>query len=367
MKFTSTQENLNYGISLVASLAGRSIGLPILNNILLEVNSGLLTISATNLEIGIKTQIRGKAEKDGSFTVNAKILADYINILPTTNVSLELLDNQLLVKCANFKTKIRGQKADEFPIIPILEVKNGLSIGQEIFKQVLTQTTFATSFDEMRPEINGIFFSVNKNILILVATDSYRLAEKKIVLKKDTVNPKQVIIPLKTLQEVEKIIGNNSDMVDIFIEENQIMFKIDVTTVVSRLVEGNFPDYKQIIPSDFKTQVKINKEDLIQATRAAALFTRTGVNDINLKFMPETGQIEIKTANSQVGEQQTVLDCKITGEEVTVTFNYKYLLDGLQTVQSDNIFLEINSSNSPVILKDEKDKDFLYLIMPIKQ
>jgi len=367
MKFTSTQENLNYGISLAASLAGRSIGLPILNNVLLDVKSGILTISATNLEIGIKTQVRGKAEKDGRFTVNAKILADYVNVLPTTNVSLELLENQLLVKCDNFKTKIRGQKADEFPIIPTLEEKNGLSINQETLKQILAQTTFATSFDEMRPEINGIFFSANKNNVILVATDSYRLAEKKISLKKAIAIPKQVIIPLKALQEVEKIIGNNSDMVDIFIEENQILFKIDSTTVVSRLVEGNFPDYKQIIPSNHKTQVKINKEDLIQATRAAALFTRTGVNDINFKFLPKTSQIGIKTTNSQIGEQQSILDGKISGDEVAVTFNYKYLLDGLQTIQSDHVILEINSSNSPVILKDEKDKDFLYLIMPIKQ
>lgn len=367
MKFTSTQENLNHGISLAASLAGRSVGLPILNNILLEVTSGILTISSTNLEMGIKTQVRGKAEKDGSFTVSAKILADYINILPATNVSLELLDNQLLVKCDNFKTKIRGQKAEEFPIIPTLEEKNGLNLDQETFKQALSQTTFATSFDEMRPEINGVLFSINKNHLVLVATDSYRLAEKKINFNKTTTNSKQIIIPLKTLQEIEKIIGSNLDILDIFIEENQIMFKINSTTVVSRLIEGNFPDYKQIIPSDYKTQVKINKEDLIQATRAAALFTRTGVNDINLKFLSKTGKIEIKTTNSQVGEQQSVLDSKISGDEVKVTFNYKYLLDGLQTVQSDNIILEINSSNSPVILKDEKDEDFLYLIMPIKQ
>jgi DNA polymerase III subunit beta len=367
MKFTSTQENLNYGISLAASLAGRSVGLPILNNILLEVESGILTISSTNLEMGIKTQVRGKVEKDGSFVVNAKILADYVNVLPATNVSLELKENQLLVTCDNFKTKIRGQKADEFPIIPTLEEKNGLILDQESLKQVLAQTTFATSFDEMRPEINGVLFSVSKNHMVLVATDSYRLAEKRMSFNQASTSPKQVIIPLKTLQEVEKIIGNNKDVMSLFIEENQTMFKIGSTTVVSRLIEGNYPDYKQIIPSDHKTQVKTNKEDLIQATRAAALFTRAGVNDINLKFLPKTNKIEIKTTNSQVGEQQSVLDSKITGDEVSITFNYKYLLDGLQAMQGDKIILEINSANSPAILKDEKDHDFLYLIMPIKQ
>lgn len=364
MKFTSTQENLANGISLVAGLAGRAAGLPILNNVLLEAKNGVLTVSVTNLEIGIKAEIRGKVENEGSFTVNAKVFSDYIHVLPSSNVTIELVENQLKVICDNFQTKIRGQKSDEFPIIPMLEEKEPINIEGKNLKQALSQTTFATSFDEMRPEINGILFNVSEKNIVLVATDSYRLAEKKIPIEKSVLE-QSVIIPLKALQEVERVIGNGDSKVQLFLQESQVMFRIGPTVIVSRIIEGNFPDYHQIIPTGHSTQSQIDTSQLIQATRAAALFARTGINDIHLRFMKN--KVEVKTTNSQLGEQQTVVESVINGKEVNVTFNYKYLLDGLQASQGNTITLEIYSTTSPVVMRDNTDKDFLYLIMPIKQ
>lgn len=364
MKFTSTQENLHAGISLVASLAGRAAGLPILNNVLLEAKGGVLIVSATNLEIGIKTEIRGKVEQEGSFTVNAKVFADYVTVLPSSHVTIEMIDNQLKVTCENFQTKIRGQKSDEFPIIPMLEEKESVEIEAKVLKQALSQTTFATSFDEMRPEINGVLFNVSQKNITLVATDSYRLAEKTIAIDK-TAAEKSVIIPLKALQEVERVIGSHNEAVQIYFQENQVMFRMGLTVIVSRIIEGNFPNYQQIIPTGHSMQSQLTTSEMIQATRAAALFARTGINDINLQF--KKNSVQVKTTNAQLGEQQTKLDAVTNGKDVNITFNYKYLLDGLQSVDGNTITLEVDSASSPVIMRDDSDKNFLYLIMPIKQ
>lgn len=368
MKFICTQENLNAGIDLVSRLPSRSVGLPILSNILLEVKGGNLIVSSTNLEIGIKTEIRGKSESEGAFTVDAKVFADYINILPKGNVEIELVKNQLSVTCENFHTKIRGQAADEFPIIPQIEGNGKISIKAIELKRALAQTTFATSFDEMRPEINGVLFKIDKKELLMVATDSYRLAEKKASLE-ESVDLKEVIIPLKTLQEVERVVSsiNESDIVDIYFDENQIMLTSGSIILVSRLIEGNFPNYQQIIPNNFSTKAIVKSDELIQATRAASLFARSGINDVHLSFNASKGVVNIKTTNAQLGEQETSLEGVIKGDTLSITFNYKYLLDGLQALASDDVVLELSSQTTPAVLRSEGDVSFLYLIMPIKQ
>lgn len=367
MRFVCTQENLYKGLNLVSHLSNRSMSLPILNNVLLTVEQGNLIVSATNLEIGVVTEIRGKAEKDGAFTVNAKVFTDYVNMLPKEKITLELKDEQLHISCGSYNTKIRGQVADEFPIIPSISQDKGYVVDSKVLKDALSQTTFAVSLDEMRPEITGVLTIVSEKQLLVVATDSYRLAEKKVALTHE-LEDKRLIIPLKTLQEVDRVINAHTEPeITFYCDENQIMFVCGATRVISRLIEGNFPNYEQIIPNAFSTSAHLNREELIQAIRTASLFTRSGVNDVVLSFKSDNNEIEITTTNSQIGEHQAVLAGEVLGNDLKVVFNYKYLLDGLQSVTDESVTIELSSSTTPAVLYSKKDAGYTYLIMPIKQ
>ena len=364
MKFVCTQENLYKGLNLVSHLSNRSVSLPILNNVLLRVESGNLVISATNLEIGIITEVRGKSEKEGSFTVDAKVISDYIGMLPKEKITLELKNDQLAISCGSFNTKIRGQRSDEFPIIPSIPQEKGYKVSTEMLKKALSQTTFAVSLDEMRLEITGVLYLVTQSELMIVATDSYRLAEKKIPISHELVD-QRLIVPLKTLQEVERVVNSSEeDYISFYCDENQIMFVSGTTTIISRLIEGDFPNYEQIIPSAFSTSAHVNREELIQAIRTASLFTRTGVNDVSLTFKVDSNEVEVNTTNSQVGEHQAILVGDVLGAEMNIVFNYKYLLD--ESITDESVTIELSSSTTPAVLYSKKDEGYLYLIMPIK-
>ncbi len=371
MKFTCTQENLQLGMSLTSKLPGSSVGLPILNNVLLSVKDGVLRISATNLETGIVTSVRGKSGGGGGFTVDAKMLYDYVSILPKSNVVLELVKGQLSLVCENFSTKIRGQSADEFPIIPSMKKDWCISLGVSDFREKLVKTMFAVSLDSMRPEITGVYFVVEGGSVTMVATDSYRLAETKLsVVGEGSSGARKFIVPLRVLQELERIlsvVASEDETVEFSVDENQVMFEVGSTTVVSKLINGEYPDYKQIIPVDFVSVASVSRADLIQATRASSLFARSGVNDVTVEFVPGKDKIRVSTANTQVGEQEVGIFGDVSGESVSVTLNYKYMLDGLQALSGDVVDVSVSGSSFPVVITSKKDPEHLYLVMPIKK
>jgi len=368
MKFIGTKENINRGINIAGHLATRASNLPILNNVLLRVQGGGLEVLSTNLEIGIKTKVRGKAEMDGGFSVRAKVLLDYINLLPSGNVEFSVSNDQMLVACENFKTSLKGQKSEEFPIIPQIQGDSQIKIPLNKLKKTLDSVLFAVSLDETRPEIGGVLVWFNENGLRLVATDSYRLSEVTTDLIQSSTEYK-IIIPLKALQEVSRItsLSEGVEMVEIYFDENQVMFGLGGTFVTSRLIDGNYPDYEQIIPSAVQTKIKISRDNLIQAVKAAAPFTKTGINDVKLNFEPDIKKLTLTASNVQVGSQEIILPIEGSGGKIIVTFNYKYLLDGLLAVKGDTVIIELGLNSTPVILRDPKEKDYLYLIMPIKQ
>jgi len=365
MKAVCTQENLNKGLAIVSHIAGKNISLPILNNILIKARDGFLTLVGTNLDIGIKTKIRGKIESDGELTVQARLLTEYINLLSSQNITLIKKDNDIQIQTNEQNTVIKGQPADEYPIIPEVNETDGVLISKADFKQALDQVIFSASYDDTRPEISGVYIIVDNNKMFLVATDSYRLAEKQLEVSSSEYDHIDKIIPLRVLQEVLRVLGDKGD-IKIYFSDNQVVFKMDETIIISRLIEGNYPDYKQIIPDGSKTKAEFNKNDLLKLVKAASLFTKTGINDILIEFEPK-GEVKISAINTQLGENKSSMKADIKGEKNKIVFNYKYLVDGLQHMGSSKVELQITSPEIPAILKPVGSDDYMYLIMPIRQ
>lgn len=382
MKISCTQENLNQGLFVVSHVASKNTSLPILNNILVQATDNEIKLSSTNLEIGVSCSIRGKVEESGEFTVQSKLLSDYVNLLPKEIVNLESpkdsneVDQVLKVKCKNNSTKIKGQEASDFPVIPSIEKNNIYKINVEKFRQAVGQVIFAVSTSETRPEINGVLFDVENNKLTLAATDSYRLAEKVTELSNDSSGQNiRIIIPTRTLQEVQRILGSFKDPaaiseienIEVCVSDNQVSFSFGDIELVSRLVEGQYPDYRQIIPKDSKTKAVISTTELVGATKTASLFSRSGIYDVSLDFNESEKNIVISSVNSQVGENTSSVSADITGSGNNITVNFRYLLDGLQNINDSTIEVGVIDESSPCVLKPISSDDYTYIVMPIKQ
>ncbi|MCK4554648.1 DNA polymerase III subunit beta [Candidatus Parcubacteria bacterium] len=383
MKLICLQNNLKHGLFVVGHIAGKNINLPILNNILIKTKEGNIQLITTNLEMGIINTVRGKIETEGNFTVDSKIFSDYVGLLPNKKVNIEKKENDLIINCENYKTKIKGQSAEDFPLIPEVDKKSFYSANVSELKQALSQAVFAVSTSEARVELSGVLFCFKDSSLTMAATDSYRLAEKKINIKGDNKEEKKVIVPAKTLIELLRILSSAPEMdgpdkdleeIKFYISENQILFSCGPTELVSRLIEGQYPDYTQIIPSSVKTKAIINRAELTRAVKAASLFSKAGINDISLDFPAGKNSVIISAISGQAGENITELSANTSGNDNSMVVNYRYLLDGLSNIGSEFISMELVDGNTPCILRpadseevENKEKDYLYIIMPIKQ
>ncbi|MDP2708809.1 MAG: DNA polymerase III subunit beta [bacterium] len=374
LKIFSLQENLKQGLAIVGHVAGKNVNLPILNNILIKAEAGKIKLIATNLEIGVISAIRGKIEQEGAYTVNSRILLDCVNLLPNKKVCLEQKENNLLIDCENYQSKVNGQSAEEFPLIPEVDQKSCFSAKAEEFKQAVAQVIFATAASETRLELSGVLFTFSADSLVVAATDSYRLAEKKIKIKSNGEDDKKIIVPAKTLQEILRVLSVNPDGVEeagrevkFYISDNQIMFTYGSTELVSRLIEGQYPDYQQIIPNNSKTKVLIDRQELVRAVKMASLFSKSGINDVNLDFPLGKNQVVVSSVSGQAGENITSLEAKVMGDDNSIVVNYRYLLEGLNNIESENVKVEVIDGNTPCIIKPEQADDYLYIIMPIKQ
>ncbi|MEI6597006.1 MAG: DNA polymerase III subunit beta [bacterium] len=381
LKILSLQENFKKGLALVGHVSGKNINLPILNNILIKAEEGKIRLIATNLEIGVISTVRGKIEREGSFTVSSKIISDCINLLPNKKIGLEQSENDLLVDCENYQAKVKGQSAEEFPLIPEVDRKNYFSAEAEEVKKAVSQVIFATALSETRLELSGVLLIFSGGNLTIAATDSYRLAEKKIKIKSNSEEEKKIIVPAKTLQELLRILSINLDNeveeknseIKFYISENQILFTYGSTELVSRLIEGQYPDYQQIIPNNSKTKISIDRQELIRAVKMASLFSKTGINDVNLDFPAGKNQVIISSVSGQTGENITNLEAKVSGDDNSIVVNYRYLLEGLNNIEKETVKIEVIDSNTPCIIKPDlpaqagQDENYLYIIMPIKQ
>jgi DNA polymerase III subunit beta len=376
MNLSILKENLKQGLFMVSHLAGKNVNLPILNNIMVDVKKEGVKLITTNLEIGITSNLRGKVEKEGSFTVDSKIFSDYINLLPNKKIDLVLEEGFLKVSCENYKTKIKTENHEDFPLIPQIEKKNTKSAKIKDFKKALSKVVFAVASNESRVELSGVLFTFNGNKLILAATDSYRLAEKEVDIKNEEVDKKEekkIIVPAKTVQEVLRILSGLDHSTDdkseiiFYINDNQILFTIDGTELISRLIEGQYPDYRQIIPATGKTSSIISRSELVRAIKTSAIFSKTGINDINLDFPEGKNQIIVSAASGSAGENIAIVEAETKGVDNSTIINYQYFLDGLNNIDEDNVKIEVVDGNTPCLIKPLNEKGYIYIIMPIKQ
>jgi len=364
MKFICLQENLKNSLNITQNIIGRNLTLPILNNILLTTESGRLKISSTNLEIGINTWTSGKVEKSGAITCPAKALASFINSLPNKKIEIETKGNQLTIKCDNYRASFNCLPADDFPIIPKITEEALIEINNNILRDALLKVVGSTSLSESRPEITGVLFRFEKKELKLAATDSFRLAEKVIFeINKKSDIIKSLIVPQKTIQEIARILGEKNGETKICLGASQILFDSGDVQVISRLIDGQYPDYQQIIPKEFSSQAIIERGELLNVIRAAAVFS----NKTNtIKFSLGDGEIEVLSQDADLGENKSKLAAETKGKKLVIDFNYRYLLDGLGNINTKQIFLGLISDASPAVMKPVGDESYVYLVMPIR-
>jgi DNA polymerase-3 subunit beta len=368
MKLTCTQENFSRGLNIVARLSDKNSNLPILNNVLLQARKDGLLLISTNLEIGIKTKVRGKIESEGDFTIQAKLLSDFVNTLKKENVGVELVDKTLHLKGENHQTTIRGLESTDFPVIPEVEAKTTCTVPTATLIAALTQTLFAVSSDESRPELNGVYIILEGQHCVFVATDSYRLVEKTITLNSKPTNSRAIIVPSKTLQELVRILPLAEDEnVVITINDTQILFTCGQTQLVSRIIAGDYPDYKQIIPTSFKNNVEFKVYDMVQAVKTTSLFCKQGINDVRISLDKRFSDIAINAENNTLGKNISNVQALTKDQELDIVFNYKFLLDGLSHLSGDRALLKTNEPTTPAVLSAPKEDGFVYVIMPIKQ
>lgn len=374
MKFTCIKENLSAAMSLVTNLATKSVNLPILSNVLLRAGEQKVEVIATNLELAIAVTVRARVEVPGDFTVPARTLSDFINLLSDEKIELEQKENELVVSCGKSATKIKGMPADEYPVIPTAGDGQGFLISAEELRGGLNKVNIAAARNDIRPELSGVLFGFNledSGDLVLAATDSYRLAEKKIKIIQGKENFR-VIVPGRAAQEVSHILAAPNELeaeknARIIVSDNQIAITFNNVQLVSRLVEGQYPDYTQIIPKDFKTSIAFTGAKMVKEIKAASIFTTVGVNAVSFDIDPAAGEVKIASTSTQTGEYRSGLDVEIKGEKNAILLNHRYLLDGLNTLDQDAGELKIINGDSPCVLRGAGDESYLYIVMPIRQ
>jgi DNA polymerase-3 subunit beta len=368
------QNKLKEGLNIVERITTKSLSLPILNNILIKTEKSFLNLSSTNLEIGIQWWTLAKVEKEGAIVVPAKTISDFISFLNDGPIKLKAEDYYLVIESEKYKTKIKGLSSDEFPIIPQVLSQESLNLNTRLFCEGLKQIIQIPAPSSARPEISGIFLSFQKNSVKMAATDSFRLGEKKIFLKEALPIHKEYscILPQRTAKEIINVFGEREGELKVLLSPNQILFESQMaeTThpeiqMVSKLIEGEYPDYQTILPQKFATEIILDKNEFLNQLRAASIFA-SKINEIKLKTESKKGAIEISSQNPDLGEYHSTIFAQIRGKEIEISFNFRFLIDGLLNIPSSEINFGLNSEEEAAVLRGEGDQSYLYLVMPIK-
>ncbi|NTU69778.1 DNA polymerase III subunit beta [bacterium] len=365
MKFTCLQENLNKGLVQVGRIATTKSSLPILENVLLKTENGMLKLVATDLEAVIVQWIGGKIEEEGSITVPCRLFGEYISSLPNNKLTIEAKDgNDLTISADEYEATIKGESPEDFPIIPEVKEKVLTKLNSKQLAQSISEVSFAAALDDSRPVLSGVLFSFDKKTLKIVATDSYRLAEKKVSLSESVLESKQIIIPAKTISEIQRVLNDEEGDVEIKVGDSQILFHTKNVDIIARLIDGNFPDYKKIIPAQYSTRATVSRDKFTSVVKSASLFARESGNNIKIYFDPK-GKIIVSTQASQVGDNTSQTESLIEGTEGDIAFNSRYLLDVLSVIKSSKLVIETSGKLKPGVLKPEGKDDYVHIIMPL--
>jgi|SRR3989344_1311822 len=366
MNIECIKEKLSYAISKAEKITGKNITLPILNCVLLEAKDSTLTIKATNLDLGIEISLPVKVVKPGIVAVSGSILSNFVsNITNDKNIILESIGGNLKVSTKHSQSVIKAFSADDFPTIPKVSSEKTVPFNVPNLIKGLRSVGYSASPSTIRPVLSSIMMYSEEDSVVFVATDSFRLAEKRTGVKKHK-EFTELLIPFKNVGEIIRTLEDIKDDADMHLSQNQIAISYKDIYITSRVIDGAFPDYKQIIPKEVKTEVVVLKQDLISALRISNIFSDK-FSQVTFAVSPEDKTFKITTRNVDIGENINTVDAVIKGEELTINFNYKYIIDCFQSIDSDSISLTFSDSNRPMIVRGVGDKSFLYLVMPMNK
>lgn len=363
MKLQIDQRELSRGIGIVQKGISSKTTLPILSGIYLKAKDSTLTLIGTDLEIGVETSISCNVLKEGNVVIASRIFGDIIKKLPDLPIEIEVDEKQNVhIRCGSSKFNIQGQTSEEYPRLAEVDREQCFQIPKDLLKNMIRQTIFATAQDETRPILTGALLEIVDGKVSLVALDGYRLALKNATV--DYSKDVSVVIPSKTLNEVNKILEDDDSDVKIVCTESHIIFVLSNTIISSRLLEGQFLNYKDIIRNDYKSRVVVNTAAIKNSIERASLLAREGKN--NLVKLQVSDEKLIITSNSEIGDVYEEVDISLEGEDIEIAFNSKYILDGIRTIDSEEITMDFVSSVNPCIIKPANDKNYTYLILPVR-
>ncbi len=362
MKVTLSQKNLKQALSITEKIVSKNSSLPILNNVLIKTENGRVKISATNLEVGVNCSIGAKIEEQGEIAVPVRIFSDFINNIHEEKVGLQAKNNTLFISSEKYKTQILGFDPKDFPIIPKIKTEPFSTIAAKVLKNSLASVIDSVSLSETRPELAGVYIQFTDKNICFASTDSFRLSERIIDLKnKNTIS---LIIPRNTILELIRICGEVEGDINLRFSDNQISFSNEDVDFVSRVIDGNYPPYKNVIPEKYISRAILSKDELEKKARLAGLFS-SHISDI--KVMCDKKSTQIMSRNSDKGEISIELESELSNEPFDVSLNYHYLLDGLKIIPTDKVALEFTGKGGPLIIRPEgQSKDLTYLIMPLR-
>lgn len=374
MRIQVLRENLVEAVAGASRVISNKPNLPVLSNLLLTAAEDHLIIEASNLETSMRVQVRAKIEEPGKITLPARKLSDYLNTLTESKLTLEKSETKLVISSQNSQAEFVTLPPDDFPKLPQMD-EQSFEIKADKLAELIEKTTFAASGDEVRPVLTGVFIKFDDDELTAVATDGFRLSEFRTGWKAGPTELEPMIVPAKALQEVARVLKGGEVRISLSPDGNQIIFESDGTEVISRLLEAEYPNYKQIIPESFTTQAVFEREELVNKARLAAIFARREGQTIRLVFDSERGQVILRSQSSEVGEQEGQLAGEIQGTPMEVGFNAGYLLDGLNSLESDTVRLKLKEVGegqvAPVVFLPEGDEGnaesfYLHIVMPVR-
>lgn len=373
MKLSCTQENLNKGLNIVGRAVATRTTLPITNNVLLATDDGRLKLVATNLEMAITCWLGSKIEEEGTITVPARLLTEFVSSLPndTINIQLSPQTKTLGLKCARFEARISGVDAKDFPPIPSVDDGVKTTVEVDALRQGINQVVFASATEESRPVLTGVSARFEKESLILAAADGFRLAVYELPITTAVSQKTEVIIPAHTLAELNRLIADQEEPVDITLnpQKSQVLFRLQNINLVSQLIQGSFPNYSQLIPQSYTTRVIVNINDFLQATRTASIFARDGSGIVRLMITPggeaSPGKLSVSARSEEIGDDVGEIDATVEGDESKIAFNGKYLTEVLSALHESQVALEITNPSSPGLIRPVGTDNYTHVIMPM--
>jgi len=373
MKLSCLQENLNRGLGVVGRAVATRVTLPITNNVLLATDQSRLKLVATNLEMAISYWTGAKVEEEGAIAVPARLLTEFVSSLPNDRIDISLSPRTktLELKCARFEARISGVDAKDFPPIPKVDEGITTKIDIEALRQGISQVVFAAASEESRPVLTGIDAQFDNDLLTLAAADGFRLAVHKLPLATPVSQKTEVIIPARTLAELNRLMADEEETVDITVnpDKSQALSRLKDTELVSQLVQGTFPQYAQLIPQSYNTRAIVDIAEFLRATKTASIFARDGSGIVRLVITSGSdltpGKLTISARSEEIGDDVGEIDAVVEGEEAKIAFNGKYLIDVLSALRQPQVALETTNPSSPGVIRPVGVDNYIHVVMPM--